>query len=135
MIRSTLSPAGKCFSYDIKASGFGRGEGAACIIIKRLSEALACGDPVRAIIRNTVCNHAGRTQGISMPSRASQEKLLTRLHRDIGVQPSETTFVEVRQAISLPRIMRRFVIDVCRLHEHQAQLWYRAMELGHWLGK
>ena len=113
-----MSPAGKCFSYNIKASGFGRGKGAAYIIIKRLSEALAYGDLVRAIIRNTVYNHAGRTQGISILSRASQEKLLTRLHRDIGVQPNETIFVEVRQAISLPRTMRRFIIDVCRLREY-----------------
>ncbi|KAL8922238.1 MAG: hypothetical protein Q9208_005317 [Pyrenodesmia sp. 3 TL-2023] len=90
----TLSSEGKCFSYDTRASGFGKGEGAACIIIKRLSDALACGDPVRAIIRNTACNHSGRTQGISMPSGAAQEELLLRLHRGIGVEPNETSFVE-----------------------------------------
>ncbi|KAK5987983.1 Highly reducing polyketide synthase valA [Cladobotryum mycophilum] len=90
----TLSPEGRCFSYDTRASGFGKGEGAACIIIKRLSDALACGDAVRAIISNTACNHSGRTQGISMPSRAGQEELLLRLHRGVGVEPSETSFVE-----------------------------------------
>ncbi|KAL9594233.1 MAG: hypothetical protein Q9179_005489 [Wetmoreana sp. 5 TL-2023] len=90
----TLSPEGRCFSYDTRASGFGKGEGAGCIIIKRLSDAIACGDAVRAIIRNTACNHSGRTQGISMPSRAAQEELLRRLHCEIGVEPSETSFVE-----------------------------------------
>ena len=95
-MHSTLSPEGKCFSYDARASGFGKGEGAVCIIIKRLSDAIACGDPVRAVIRNTACDHSGRTPGISMPSRSAQEKLLTRLHHDIRVPPTATTFVEVR---------------------------------------
>ncbi|KAI0133897.1 putative polyketide synthase [Xylariales sp. AK1849] len=90
----TLSAEGKCFSYDVRASGFGRGEGAACIIIKLLSDALTSGDPVRSIIRNSASNHSGRTQGISMPGRASQEKLLSRLHQEIGLDPNETTFVE-----------------------------------------
>ncbi|KAH8201465.1 hypothetical protein TruAng_004389 [Truncatella angustata] len=90
----TLSSEGKCFSYDSRASGFGRGEGAACIIIRPLSDALASGDPVRAVIRNSAGNHSGRTQGISMPGRASQEKLLSRLHQDIGLDPNETAFVE-----------------------------------------
>ncbi|KAL8789759.1 MAG: hypothetical protein Q9213_001010 [Squamulea squamosa] len=90
----TLSPEGRCFSFDSRASGFGKGEGAACMIIKRLSDALACGDEIRAIIRNSVCNHSGRTQGISMPSQALQKELLLRVHRDIGVDPNETSFVE-----------------------------------------
>nr|POF16687.1 highly reducing polyketide synthase azab [Quercus suber] len=77
------------------ASGFGKGEGAACLIIKRLSDALACGDSIRAIIRNSVCNHSGATQGISMPSRSSQEKLLFNLHHDVGLAPDDTAFVEV----------------------------------------
>lgn len=88
------SPEGRSFSFDSRASGFGKGEGAACLIIKPLSDALACGDSIRAIIRNTVCNHAGATQGISMPSRSSQEELLFNLHRDVGLDPNETSFVE-----------------------------------------
>ncbi|KAI0406425.1 polyketide synthase [Xylaria palmicola] len=90
----TLSAEGKCFSYDARASGFGRGEGAACIIIKPLSDALALGDPVRSIIRNSAGNHSGRTQGISMPGRQSQETLLARLHHEVGLDPNDTTYVE-----------------------------------------
>ena len=36
-----------------------------------------------------------------MPSRASQEELLLPLHRDIGVDPYETSFVEVRKRLLL----------------------------------
>ena len=121
---STLSPEGKCFAYDSRASGFGKGEGAACLIIKRLPDALACGDSIRAIIRNTVCSHSGRTQGISMPSRDSQEKLLLRLHRDIGVEANETAFVEVRQSFRIFEVTQRLRAD-----ERRTELRYRAMAL------
>lgn len=89
-----LSPEGKCFSYDAKASGFGRGEGAACLLIKRLADAIKCGDPIHAVIRNSACSHSGRSEGITMPSRAAQEKLLLRAHEEIGLSPSETPVVE-----------------------------------------
>ncbi|KAK8023284.1 Compactin diketide synthase mokB [Apiospora marii] len=85
---------GKSFAYDSRASGFGRGEGGGCLIIKPLSDAIACGDPVRAIIRSSACNHSGRTQGITMPSQMAQQRLLARLHESVGLDPGDTAFVE-----------------------------------------
>lgn len=69
------------------------------MIIKPLSDAIAHGDPVRSIILNSASNHSGRTQGISMPGSAAQEKLLSTLHQEIGLDPNETTFVEVRNPV------------------------------------
>ncbi|KAK8023590.1 Highly reducing polyketide synthase ACRTS2 [Apiospora rasikravindrae] len=89
-----LSPEGKSFSYDSRAAGFGRGEGGGCLIIKPLSDAIARGDPVRAVIRGTACNHSGRSKGITMPSQAAQERLLVKLHDSLGLNPRDTTFVE-----------------------------------------
>lgn len=89
-----LSAEGKCFPYDSKASGFGRGEGSACLVLKPLSDALAAGDAVRAVIRNTAANHSGRTQGITMPSRWAQEALARQLHSEVGLDPHDTDFVE-----------------------------------------
>lgn len=90
-----LSPEGKSFSYDDRASGFGRGEGGACLLLKRLDDAIKAGDPIQAIIRNSACNHGGRSEGITMPSRSAQEKLLWRVHQEVGLNPSETPVVEV----------------------------------------
>ncbi|KAJ5101975.1 polyketide synthase, partial [Penicillium alfredii] len=89
-----LSPEGKSFSYDVKASGFGRGEGGACLILKPLDEAIKDGDPVQAVIRNSACNHAGRSEGITMPRRSTQERLLRKVHEEIGLDPSDTPVVE-----------------------------------------
>ncbi|KPM39275.1 Lovastatin diketide synthase LovF [Neonectria ditissima] len=89
-----LSPEGKSFSYDVKASGFGRGEGGACLLMKRLDDALEAGDPIHAIISNSAVNHGGRSDGITMPRQSAQEQLLRRVHREIGLDPSQTPVVE-----------------------------------------
>ncbi|KID86000.1 Beta-ketoacyl synthase [Metarhizium guizhouense ARSEF 977] len=89
-----LSPEGKSFSYDAKASGFGRGEGAACLVLKRLRDALENGDPIHAVIRNSACSHSGRSEGITMPSRDAQERLLRQVHAEIGFRPADTPVVE-----------------------------------------
>ncbi|KAF2725988.1 thiolase-like protein, partial [Polychaeton citri CBS 116435] len=89
-----LSPDGKCYSYDSRANGFGRGEGGACLILKRLDDAIAAGDPIHSVIRHTVGNHSGRTRGITMPSQPAQEDVLLRVHREVGLEPSETSYVE-----------------------------------------
>ena len=67
--------------------GYGRGEGCTGLVLKPLSAALRDGDPVRAVIRNSVLNQDGRTPGISVPSpEAQQEAMLkayTQAHLDL----------------------------------------------------
>ena len=89
-----LSAEGKCFSYDIKAQGFGRGEGAGAVIIKPLDAALKNGDPIQAVIRNSAANHVGRSEGITMPRQSAQEALLRSLHERVGLDPSDTPVIE-----------------------------------------
>lgn len=94
-MNSALSPDGRSYSYDHKAAGFGRGEGAACLLVKRLDDAISNGDPIHAVIRSSACNHSGRSEGITMPSRSAQERLLREVHAAVGLDPSETPVVEV----------------------------------------
>lgn len=89
-----MSPDGKCFSYDARANGFGRGEGASCLILKRLDHAIEAGDPIHAVIRNSAASHSGRTRGITQPSQAGQEELLWRVHQEVGLKPADTDVVE-----------------------------------------
>lgn len=90
-----LSPKGRCYSYDHRAAGFGRGEGAACMMLKPLDRAIADGDPIQAIIRSSACNHSGRSDGITMPSKAAQMSLLRKVHHNVGLDPKDTRVVEV----------------------------------------
>ena len=89
-----LSPDGKSFAFDARANGYGRGEGVATIVIKRLQDALAARDPVRAVIRETCLNQDGKTETITSPSQAAQEALMRECYRRAGISPRDTQYFE-----------------------------------------
>ncbi|KAJ6030992.1 polyketide synthase [Penicillium herquei] len=89
-----LGPDGKSHSFDNKANGYGRGEGAASVILKPLDAALRDGDPIRAIIRGTATNHDGKTPGISLPSQKAQEELIRSAYRNAGLSMAQTGYFE-----------------------------------------
>lgn len=71
-----LSPEGRCRAFDASASGFVRSEGAGIVALKPLSQALADGDRVYAVIRGTAVNQDGHTQGMTVPSEEAQAALI-----------------------------------------------------------
>ncbi|KAK5662688.1 hypothetical protein OQA88_8604 [Cercophora sp. LCS_1] len=71
-----LSPTGQCRMWDASANGYARGEGVAAMFVKPLSRALADGDRIEAIIRETGVNSDGRSKGITMPNWAAQSALI-----------------------------------------------------------
>lgn len=90
-----FSPDGRCFSFDDRANGYGRGEGCGCVVLKPLSAAIRDGDRIRAVIRNSALNQDGRTpQGISVPSGEAQEELIRRAYAEVGLIPTETDYAE-----------------------------------------
>lgn len=80
-----LSPSGRCHMWDSRADGYGRGDGFAAVILKRLSDAIADGDHIDALIRETAVNQDGRTKGISMPSATAQAALVQETYRRAGL--------------------------------------------------
>ncbi len=91
---SMLSPEGKCKAFDAAANGFVRGEGAGMVLLKRLSQAIADGDPIHGIIAGTSTNQDGHTNGISLPSTEAQARLVRDACKDAGISPSQISFVE-----------------------------------------
>lgn len=89
-----LSPDGRSYAFDARANGYGRGEGVAAIIIKRLSDALAANDPIRAVIRETALNQDGKTDTITTPSGAAQVELMRECYRRAGLDPRGTQYFE-----------------------------------------
>ncbi len=89
-----LSPEGKCKAFDASANGFVRGEGAGMVLLKRLSDAIADGDPIHAVIIGSAVNQDGHTNGISLPSPEAQARLVRDACVDAGVEPSQIAYVE-----------------------------------------
>ncbi|HEX2151044.1 MAG TPA: type I polyketide synthase, partial [Stellaceae bacterium] len=92
---SMLSRRGRCFAFDERADGYVRGEGGGVIILKKLTQALADGDRVRAVILGTGVNSDGRTIGLSMPSEAAQSALIRTVCERAGVTPDDLAFFEM----------------------------------------
>lgn len=61
-----LSPQGRSHMWDSCADVYGRREGTAAVILKRLSDALAAGDNIDYVIRKTGVNQDGHTKGITI---------------------------------------------------------------------
>ncbi|KAI1774978.1 putative FSP1 [Hypoxylon cercidicola] len=89
-----LSPDGKSFAFDSRANGYGRGEGVAAVVLKRLKDAVAAGDPIRGVIRESLLNQDGKTETITAPSQAAQEMLMRDCYRKAGLDPLDTQYFE-----------------------------------------
>ncbi|WP_299561118.1 type I polyketide synthase [uncultured Mycolicibacterium sp.] len=88
------APDGRCKSFDAAADGYGRGEGAAVVVLKRLADARRDGDRVIAVIRGGAVAQDGRTVGIMSPNGAAQADLFRRACRVSGIEPGTVDFVE-----------------------------------------
>ncbi|KAI1502944.1 hypothetical protein F5X99DRAFT_137710 [Biscogniauxia marginata] len=89
-----FSPDGTCYTYDHRASGYGRGEGVGTVILKPLNDAVRDGDTIRCVIRATGVNSDGRTAGLMLPSGEAQEALIRSTYAAAGLDPSVTQYVE-----------------------------------------
>src|SRR5262249_21235556 len=58
-----IAPDGRCKFGDARANGYARSEGAALLVLKPLSRAVADGDPIYATLIGSAVNNDGRTSG------------------------------------------------------------------------
>ena len=87
---SMFSKQGKSYTFDSRAkeaSGYGRGEGCSGVVLMPLSQAERQGYPIRAIVRNSVANQDGKTNGITVPSAAAQSAAIRRAYAQVGLAP------------------------------------------------
>lgn len=89
-----LSPDGRCKSFDIRADGYGRGEGAGVVVLKPYSAALRDGDDIYGLVRGTGSNQDGRTDGITVPNASSQEALIRKVCAEANIDPHQIRYVE-----------------------------------------
>ena len=89
-----MAADGRCKTFDAKADGYVRAEGAGAVVLKRLSAALRDRDRILALIRGSAVNQDGRTAGIAAPNASAQQSVIREALAQAGVAPSELTYLE-----------------------------------------
>jgi len=89
-----LAPDGRCKTFDASADGFARAEGCGIVVIKRLSDAIAQGDNILALVRGSAVNQDGRSGGLTVPNGPSQQKVIRQALDNARIKPEQVSYVE-----------------------------------------
>jgi len=89
-----LSPDGHCKTFDASADGYVRGEGCGVVVLKRLSDAILDGDPIRAVIRGTAINQDGESSGFTVPNQKAQVAVINKTMSRARVSSSDIDYIE-----------------------------------------
>jgi phthiocerol/phenolphthiocerol synthesis type-I polyketide synthase E len=89
------SPDGHCRAFDARAEGTLFGSGAGVVVLKRLSDALADGDSVHAVIKGSAINNDGSAKiGFTAPSVDGQAEVIATAQAMARVEPESIGYIE-----------------------------------------
>ena len=92
---SILSPDGHCRPFDATAQGTIVGSGVGLVVLRRLSDALADGDQIRAVVLGFGLNNDGSDKaGYTAPSFKGQAAAISAALEMSGVSPETIGYVE-----------------------------------------
>ena len=89
-----LAADGRCKVFDARGDGYSRGEGCGIVVLKRLSEALADGDSILALIRGSAVNHDGGSNGLTAPNGLAQEAVIREALNRAQMTPQQVQYIE-----------------------------------------
>jgi len=89
------SPDGHCRTFDADARGTIWGSGGGVVVLKRLADAIADGDHIRAVVLGNAINNDGDSKvGFSAPSMEGQAAVIAQALGVAGIDPRTITYVE-----------------------------------------
>lgn len=90
-----LAPDGHCRPFDADASGTVAGEGAGVVALKRLADALADRNHIRAVIKGCAINNDGSLRSVyAQPGIDGQAEVIAMAQANAGVDPESVTYIE-----------------------------------------
>jgi acyl transferase domain-containing protein len=89
-----LAPDGHCKAFDAAADGYVRGDGCGMIVLKRLSDAVAAGDRIHALLRGAAVNQDGRSGGFTAPNELAQQAVIRKALKAAQVAPADVSYLE-----------------------------------------
>ncbi len=89
-----MAADGRCKTFDARADGFVRGEGAAALVLARTEDAVAAGHRVRAELLGSAVNQDGRSNGLTAPNGLAQQQVLRQALADAKLSPEQVSLVE-----------------------------------------
>ncbi len=89
-----MAADGHCKTFDARADGFVRGEGAGMVVLKRLDDAVRNRDTVLAVIRGSAVNQDGLSKGLSAPNGLAQQAVIRQALKRAGIPPDAVGYVE-----------------------------------------
>jgi naphtho-gamma-pyrone polyketide synthase len=90
-----LSATGNCNPFDDSASGYCRADAVGAVVLKRIEDAVADGDPIFGVIAGCSTNHCGQTVSITRPHEGDQLSLFRRILRHTNTDPTDVSYVEM----------------------------------------
>ncbi|WP_437735121.1 beta-ketoacyl synthase N-terminal-like domain-containing protein [Sorangium sp. So ce1335] len=91
---SAMSRTGRSRPFSSAADGLVPAEGAAFVVLERLSDAEAAGKPILGVIRGVGLSNDGRGRGLLAPSVEGQLRAMRAAYAMAGLDPAEVSLLE-----------------------------------------